>query len=204
MRRIALLVIFAVLASAPVGAPAATSPPTQPVETLYGALLDIMQRAESLGFEGRRERLAPVVTQTYDMPLIARASTGRYWSRADPAQQERLVDALTRLSVATYAARFDAYSGERFRVLSERSAPRDMRLVGTEIVKGNGESVPISYLMRDGEGGWRIVDVYLKGKYSELAVRRSEYSAILEEEGFEGLLAKIERKIADVRAAAVR
>ena len=38
--------------------------------------------------------------------------------------------------------------------------------------------------------GWRIVDIYLNGTVSELALRRSEYSALIQREGFEALLVK--------------
>ncbi len=155
-----------------------------------------MKAAHALGFEGRRERLAPVIAQVFDIPLIARSATGRYWASFVPAQRQKLVDALRRLTVATYAARFDDYSGERFRVVSERAAPRGTVLVNTELVKADGEAVSIDYLVRPTDEGWRIVDVYLKGVYSELAVRRSEYTAVIKRAGLDGLLATIEDKIA--------
>ena len=44
------------------------------------------------------------------------------------------------------------------------------------------------------------MDVYLKGTVSELALRRSDYASALEREGFDGLLATMHRKIADLAA----
>ncbi len=191
-----VLLILLVLASPT----AAQSPAVAVVERLHDTLLAVMKEADALGFEGRRERLAPVLADSYDMPLIARVSTGLHWRRAEPAQQDKMIDALTRLSVATYASRFDDYSGESFRVLSEQPAPRNTVLVNSEIVKSGGDTVRINYLLRKGDAGWRIVNVYLKGIYSELAVRRSDYAAELKRGGFDALLAAIEKKIADLRA----
>ena len=178
----------------------AQSPAAEVVERLHDTLLEVMKQADALGFEGRRKRLAPVLADSYDMALVTRVTTGRHWRRADPAQQATMIDALTRLSVATYASRFDGYSGESFRVLSTQPAPRKTVLVNSEIVKSDGDTVRLNYRMREGDAGWRIVDVYFRGIYSELATRRSDYAAVLERGGFDALLAAIENKIAKLRA----
>ena len=131
------------------------------------------------------------------MALIARITTGRNWNRFDGGRQMRLIDALGRLNVATYADRFDDYSGESFRVVSEQPAARGTVLVNSELVKSDGETIRINYLLRPTGKGWRIIDVYLKGIYSELALRRSEYAAVVKRDGPDGLLAAIEKKIAE-------
>ena len=51
-------------------------------------------------------------------------------------------------------------------------------------------------LLRPGTNGWRVVDVFLDAKYSELAMKRSEYSSVFDREGFEGLVSILEAKIA--------
>ena len=49
-------------------------------------------------------------------------------------------------------------------------------------------------------GDWKIVDVYLKGTVSELALRRSDFTATLDREGFPALLKSIDAKNADLAA----
>ena len=177
---------------------AAESPAWRIVEALHGSLLDIMMSADALGFEGRRDYITPVMEESYDMALIARASTGRYWRRASDDQKRRIIDAITRLSITIYAARFDGFSGERFRTLSEEPAPRGTVLVKTVIVKSDGDTVALNYLMRETAGEWRIIDVYLDGVYSEIALKRADYAGILKRKGFDGLFAAIEKKIAEI------
>src|SRR5262249_35245012 len=41
---------------------------------------------------------------------------------------------------------------------------------------------------------WLISDIYLDGAISEVATRRSEFGAILKHEGFDGLIAALNRK----------
>ena len=194
------IIAFAFLALLGLGSTvhAAESPAQDIVASLHAALLDVMIAAEALGFEGRRDYLAPVMEDSYDMALIARASTGRYWRRASDDQRRRIVDAITRLSVTIYAARFDGFSGERFRTLSEEPGPRGTVLVKTEIVKSDGDTVALNYLMRETGGAWRIVDVYLDGIYSEIALKRADYAGILKRAGFDALFTEIEKKISQI------
>lgn len=198
MQRILAIAVIVSLGGLISPAPAAESPAQDIVAALHEALLDVMMAADALGFEGRRDYITPVMEDSYDMALIARASTGRYWRRANDDQKRRIVDAITRLSITTYAARFDGFSGESFRTLSEEPAPRGTVLVKTEIVKSDGDTVAINYLLRETAGDWRIIDVYLDGVYSEIALKRADYAGILKRAGFDGLFAEIERKIAEI------
>ncbi len=179
---------------------AAETPAATVVVALHDTLISVMKEADALGFAGRRDQLAPVIAETFDTPLIARASTGRHWRKFDADQRRKLVDALVRLTVATYAGRFDDYTGESFRVVSEKPAPRRTVLVSTELVKSDGETIRLNYLLRSTGAGWRIIDVFLKGIYSELALKRSEYTSVIKRDGLAGLLAAIDEKIAQFAA----
>lgn len=199
MRLIFTLVFLAVLGLAP-SLRADETPARAVVQSLHDALLDVMQAADALGFHGRRDYLEPVMGEVFDMPVIARASAGSHWRKADPADKLRLVAIIARLSVSTYAARFDGFSGERFRIVADDPAPRGTRLVGSEIVKADGDIVRLDYLVRESSTGWRIVDVYLDGVYSELALRRADYASTLKSGGFNGLIAELEKKITAIEA----
>jgi len=52
-------------------------------------------------------------------------------------------------------------------------------------------------MMRRSGEVWLISDIYLDGAISEVATRRSEFAAILKNEGVDGLIAALNRK-ADV------
>ena len=199
-RLLGVLLIAVVIAPAPVRA---APTPTAVVRGLTDALIAVMQDGPALGFQGRWKRLAPVIVNDFDLPLIARISLGRYWAPLDEGKRKRLIDALTRRTIATYAARFDAYSGEHFRILGEEPAPRGTMLVRTELVKSGGDAVALNYLLRKAGDRWRVVDVYLKGVYSELALRRSEYTATLKNHGFDALIAAIDRKTRDYAAGKI-
>jgi phospholipid transport system substrate-binding protein len=173
------------------------------VDRLHAALLDAMKRAEELGYAGRRELLAPVLAASFDFPFMSRLALGSEWRRLDEAQRERWVSTFRELSLATYASRFDGFSGESFVTDASEAAARDTALVKTRLVRTGDEPVHLNYrLRRDGES-WRIIDIYLNGTVSEVALRRSEYGAVLERSGFEALVAEIETKIGSYATGAL-
>jgi len=153
-----------------------------------------MQQAKQLGIKGRFDRLAPVLSSTYDIPSMSRTAVGQSWSTLDPAQQAGIIDAFTRMMVANYANQFDGFSGERFEILQTIDrAPAD-KLVKTHLIQANGKTVALDYLMRGSGGEWKVVDVYLDGTISELASRRAEFSAILKSGGAPALIDSLRRQ----------
>ncbi|MFQ5955488.1 MAG: ABC transporter substrate-binding protein [Kiloniellales bacterium] len=163
------------------------------ITAFQGALLNVMRNADGLGFRGRFRALAPAVANSFDLGLMVRyIVTSRHWRRMNPQQRQRLVDAFRRYTVAIHADRFDDYNGQRFEVLAQRAVPRGAVVVQSRLVKRNGDDVRIDYLMQATNSAWRIVDVYLKGAISELAIRRSEYVSVIKRRGYDGLINAIE------------
>ena len=182
-----------------IGPASAQETPTEIVGNLNDTLLAVMQEADTLGVAGRYERLDPVLRDIFAFPTMARVAAGGHWQTLTSDQRDRLTDAFARFSIATYANRFNRFSGERFEIKSEEAAARGSMIVHSAINTGPGEMIPLDYLLRQSDGAWKIVDVYLEGSISELATRRSEYNAILTDQGFDGLITRLEDKIADLR-----
>ena len=183
--------------SCPVHAAPASSSNT--VQGLYDALLGAMKNGRTLGQSGRYTQLEPVIRRTFDIPAMARLSVGPSWASLTEAQRQQVTESFTRYISAIYADRFDSYSGQKLQVTGEQPAPAGVR-VKSQIVKTNGEPVKIDYMMRRNGESWLISDIYLDGAISEVATRRSEFAAILKNEGIDGLIAALNRK-ADILTA---
>jgi phospholipid transport system substrate-binding protein len=181
-------------AGLPVHQAAAASDPQEVAKGFYAVLLSTMRDGRSLGQTGRYARLALVVNRTFDLAFMARLAAGPSWATLAPAQQQRLTEAFGNYVSATYADRFDTYSGEQLEVTGARPYGSDV-MVQTKIVKSNGEATALNYLMRQNQGAWQISDVYLEGTISQLAVQRSEFSSILRREGVDGLVMALNRKV---------
>jgi phospholipid transport system substrate-binding protein len=184
-----------ILLASPAALRAESEEARQVVERLHGTLLDVMRRADELGYGGRRRVLAPVIQSSFDTPFMARLALGRGWRDLDAAEQERWLAVFQELSLATYAARFDKFSGERFETRDVEPAAHDTVLVKTELVRPEDEPVALHYRLRQEGGSWRIIDIYLNGTVSEVALRRSEYTAVVKRDGFDALVSEVEEKI---------
>lgn len=171
------------------------------IQRFYGALLAVMKQAKQLTFDQRYQRLASAVAETFDLPLMTRIAVGPDWAQLATGQQQKLEGAFARYTISEYASRFDGYDGERFEVTPTASSNRSGVIVASHIVKSNGAPVALDYLMREeGDGSWKVIDVYLDGTISQLAARRSEFIAVLQRSGADGLVRMIEQRTARLRA----
>lgn len=167
---------------------------TQVIENLHSELLEVMKTADALGYTGRYERLAPVVTSTYDLPFIAKTVLGRYWKKFTPEQKSKFVETFTRMSIATYADRFDGYSGEVFKTISKEPLRRGRLVVKTVLIKSSGEKVQLDYILHQNSDQWQVINVIAQG-VSDLSLKRADYTSYLKKRGFDDLLSKINTKI---------
>ena len=177
--------------SCPVYAAPASSGDT--VQGLYDALLGTMKNGRILGQSGRFTQLDPVIRRSFDIASMARLSVGPSWAGLTEAQRQEVTESFGRYTSALYADRFDSYAGQKLEVTGEQPAPSGV-MVKSQIVKANGEPVKVDYMMRRNGDGWLISDIYLDGAISEVATRRSEFAAILKQDGIDGLIAALNRK----------
>jgi phospholipid transport system substrate-binding protein len=174
------------------------TPPSTVVDSLNDTLLGVMKDAEALGYEGRCERLSPVLRNLYDIPFMAQKSVGRYWKTTSEAERQHLLETFTEFTIANYAGNFDGYSGQTFETLGEEESTHGTMIVRSRLVDPNGEETQLNYRLRPVDGEWKIIDVYLNGTVSELALRRSEYSSLIQREGLDSLIVALNQKITNL------
>jgi len=192
-----IVLVLAVLIA--FSAKAEQAQPRQVIERFHESLIAVMKEGENLGYQGRYAWLEPIVKETFYLSEMARISTGRSWGKASPAIQADVIDAFTNMTIANYSSRFDAYDGESFETLGVEDAPRETAQVKTQIIKSDGEPVSFNYLLRKNDKGeWRVVDIFLKGAYSELATRKSEYVSVIRNKGFDALINALREKTVNI------
>ena len=164
------------------------------VKGLYEVLLTTMKNGRILGQSGRFTQLDPVIRRSFDIVSMARLSVGPTWASLSDAQRQEMTESFARYISATYADRFDSYAGQNLEVTGEQPAPSGV-MVKSRIIKANGEPVKVDYMMRRNGDSWLISDIYLDGAISEVATRRSEFATILRNDGIDGLIMALNRKV---------
>ena len=207
-----LLLLLALFAPAPaataeeeavLAAVSAVGPPSEDagaaaravVESLHGVLLGCMKRADEFGFQGRYDRIAAELGESFDLIFMARMALGATWKELAEQERTEFVDLSRRYSASKYAYNFNGYGGERFETLFHEPAARGTVVVKTTLVQPKDDDVQFDYRLRSAGGRWRIIDIQLDGKISELTVRRAQYRSLIRREGFPHLVESLEEKI---------
>jgi phospholipid transport system substrate-binding protein len=166
----------------------------QVVEKFQAELIAVMKNGKQLGYAGRYEKLNDSVANSHDLTKIARIVVGKEWEKLTEEQQQKLVDVFSRFSIASYAHNFKDYSGESFIFDSEEETARGGVVVHSHLVVPDDKPVKFDYMLKEKGNSWRIINIIANG-VSDLALKRSEYTTILQREGFDALMAKINEKI---------
>ena len=172
----------------------ANSKARQIVDKFQEELIDVMKNGKKLGYSGRYDKLKDPISNSHDLSKIARIVVGKEWEKLTEPQQEQLVDVFTKLSIASYAHNFKDYSGESFTFDTEEETTRGGAVIHTHLTIPDDKPVKFDYMLKEKGDSWRIINIIANG-VSDLALKRSEYTTILQREGFDALIAKINEKI---------
>jgi len=189
-----LAMAAALLLAAPLAGRAAEGsldPAARPIETFYAALVDTMKHGQQLGLQGRFRQLTTVVDEAFNIPAMAQLSVGPSWASVSEVDKNAIIGAFERMTVAGYAKNFAKFEGEQFAVDPVVKARNEDKIVETKLIGGDHSIIPFNYRMRLTDGKWKIVDVYLNGYVSQLALRRADFSSTIASSGPSGLVKKI-------------
>jgi phospholipid transport system substrate-binding protein len=173
----------------------AASPGAGPLETVKSGYEDVQKAANARG--ATVEKVALAVDKFVDFEELARRALGDAWSTLTPSQRKELTGAMRGMLRAFYARRILGNANTEV-------------AYGQELVEGNeasvrtsvtaeGTRIPITYkLYRSGPKAksWRIYDI-VTADVSLLEDYRSQFRVLLEEKGFNGLLAAIKARRAE-------
>jgi len=136
------------------------------------------------------EKVLPYI----DFEQATRLAVGRAWSEASPEQKKRLVGEFRNMLVRTYSNAIEAYQGQTLKVLPARGKqdPEDTT-VRTQFIRAGGQPLPIEFHMRQTDKGWKVYDIVVEG-VSLVMTYRSEFDAVVKQEGLDGLIKRLAQK----------
>jgi phospholipid transport system substrate-binding protein len=136
------------------------------------------------------EKILPHV----DFEEATRLAVGRGWSQASPEQKKRLVSEFRNMLVRTYSNAISAYEGQTMKVLPSRVKPDESdATVRNQFIRPGGKPVLIDYSMRKTDKGWKVYDIVVEG-VSLVLTYRSEFDAIVKQEGIDALIKRLAAK----------
>ena len=139
---------------------------------------------KSLSSSDRRQAIAKILNQGFDMLWIARFVLGRNWRLANPKQRKEYLDLFRAIVEHTYSRQFTDYSGQKISVVGHKIGKRKYIFVLSRIYDPNQSNINISVnwrLVPDGNS-FKIVDVVIEG-VSMGVTQRNEYASVLQRNG---------------------
>jgi phospholipid transport system substrate-binding protein len=171
--------------------------PEELVRKMTAEVLDAVRSDKELAAGDRQKalRLAEEkVLPHIDFEEATRLALGRSWNQASAEQKRQLVEEFRRMLVRTYANAISSYQGQTMKVLPVRMKPDDTEAtVRNQYIRSGAKPVQVDYTMRKTDGGWKIYDIIVEG-VSLVITYRSEFDAVVKQEGIDGLIKRIMAK----------
>ena len=191
-----VLVFLATLAFAAV-AVAQELAPDQLVQKITDDVLAAIKSDKELAAGDKQKALKVAeekVLPYIDFEQSTRLAVGRAWNQATPEQKKRLVAEFRAMLVRTYSNAVQAYQGQTLKVLPSRGKqdPEDTT-VRTQYIRAGGQPLPIEFHMRQTEKTWKVYDIVVEG-VSLVMTYRSEFDAVVKQEGIDGLIKRLAQK----------
>ncbi len=145
-------------------------------------------RAPNLSLETREAHFRGLLSSGFDLRFIGRFVLGKYWRLATAEQRSDYLALFSEFVVQNYSARFGGYAGETMTVIGARQAGAKDVVVRTRIDRSSGPPIIADWRVRTTGERYRIIDVMVEG-ISMVITQRSEFAAVVQRDGVEGLLA---------------
>jgi len=180
----ALLLFFVLLSQ---NAVAAGQSPGMIVKTTVDRVLDVLDD-KALDEEQKRRIIYQTAGKNIDFREMSQRILAVNWKLLSEDQQVEFVFLFEKILLGDYWARIRNYSGERVEYLAVSVDQNRFATVDTVIVRPEGRAeIPITYRMLLRSGEWVAYD-FLVEDLSLVQNYRTEYQAIIKNNGVEGLL----------------
>ena len=181
-----LITVFAVQIQA-----APQKSPTETVKESVNQVLKIL-KDDGLNRNQRWEQIGKIIDDRFDFRSMSQSVLATNWKRATPEERERFVEYFSQYIEETYREKIEAYDDQKVRFLDEKIYGK-RALVKMVIVTDKNE-IPVDFRVKDNNGEWFSYDVVIEG-VSLVNNYRNTFSTIVKNDGMDGLLADIKRRV---------
>jgi phospholipid transport system substrate-binding protein len=166
----------------------------QMIQHVGSEVLTIL-RDPALDNQRKFQRLVALLDGPIDLQIIARLILGRHWRSASEAQQTEYLQLFRAFALDNLASRLHVYDGQDFEIVGAQAVNERDAVVSTRVTGGGRPPLKVDWRVREvDEGDLVAIDVIVEG-VSLIVTQRSEFSAVIERRGMEGLLAELRQRV---------
>jgi len=169
---------------------ASTGPESLIRETSEKVLDEIKTNQEKYqdDLQGIYQLVDEVVLPHFDFAAMTDLALGRYNDQVDDEQRPAIIREFRLLLVRTYSSALLEYTDQELVYLPMEGVVADGEVtVRTEIEQAGGFPIPINYMLRLGDDGWKVFDISVDD-VSLVTNYRSSFARAIKKDGVDGLI----------------
>jgi phospholipid transport system substrate-binding protein len=152
-------------------------------------------RDQGLDNRQKFERLVALLDGPIDLELIARLILGRHWRSASEVQRTEYLQLFRAFALDNLASRLHVYDGQDFEIVGAQAVDERDAVVATRVTGDGRPPLKVDWRVRERDDGHLVaIDVIVEG-VSLIVTQRSEFSAVIERRGMDGLLAELRQRV---------
>jgi phospholipid transport system substrate-binding protein len=152
-------------------------------------------RDPGLDNQQKFDRLVALLDGPIDLKIIARLILGRHWRSASETQQAEYLELFRAFALDNLASRLHVYDGQDFEIVGAQAVNERDAVVATRVTGGGRPPLKVDWRVRERDDGDLVaIDVIVEG-VSLIVTQRSEFSAVIERRGMDGLLAELRQRV---------
>jgi phospholipid transport system substrate-binding protein len=184
-------ILFLSLVIISIDLPAVPASPMEHVQESTEKVIAILQD-KSLDREAKWQKIGVIINNRFDFRSMSQSVLATNWQEATPEERARFVEYFSQYIEATYRTKIESYTDQK--VLYLKETINGKRAEVDTVIMSNSTEIPLSYKMKNNDGEWYAYDVIIEG-VSLVNNYRSTFTAIVKNEGMDGLLNDIQRRI---------
>jgi phospholipid transport system substrate-binding protein len=161
------------------------------VSTLAHKAIDVLKGTTESDVEARKGVFRDILTEGFDLKAIGRLILGRHWKTASIDQRKEYLHLFSEYVLKTYSSMLGGYTDETFEIGQARPKGKADMIVDSKIVRSNGPPVLVDWRVRLIGGKYKVIDISVEG-VSMVLTKRSEFSSVIKNKGFDALLAALQ------------
>ena len=197
LNRLLKLLMMAVALSFTHAALAASSP-TEDVRSSVDAILVILQNSE-LDVQQKRADISKIINKRFDFRAMSQRTLATNWKKTSDEEKKQFTALFSQLIESSYVGKIEAYTNEKVEYPGEKV--KGKKAVVETLILTSSADIPVNYKLYQKGDQWLVYDVIIEG-VSLISNYRSSYQEIMKDEGFDGLLNKMQAKIDELSSAA--
>jgi phospholipid transport system substrate-binding protein len=148
--------------------------------------------------DAKQKKIAGLFDSMLDYQRLAEGSLGKHWAERSAAERDRFTGVLTQLVQRAYRKNLDKTANYKIDYKGEVEGEDGLvvRTVATSQTNAREAPVSIDYVLAKKGADWRVHDIVTEGS-SLVSNYRRQFSRIIKKDGFEALIEKMEKKLAE-------